>query len=125
MDPAPVEDDVQDLFGEPAAARVGFGVHVEDPSALGKRFSGEAGPTGENDAAAGENFAVGFFNQPGFIGGVAEGLLEILCGGFVDGVKDGGIAVPHLFEHGTAVPDKTRKIGEGGFADASVHKRGV
>jgi hypothetical protein len=103
---APIEHCLQKLFGYAAAAGFGFGVHVEDPGALGEGFAGVAGPVGDDDSAAGDDAGFGSFGEPGFVGAEGQGCGEIFPRRLIDPVKLGGITMSHIFEHGSAVMNK-------------------
>jgi len=103
---APIEHGLQKLFCEAAAAGFGFGVHIEDPGALGEGFAGVPGPVGDDDSAAGDDAGFGSFGEPGFVGAEGQGCGEIFPGRLIDPVKLGGVAMSHVFEHGSAVMNK-------------------
>jgi len=118
---APIEHGLQKLFCEAAAAGFGFGVHVEDPGALGEGFAGVAGPVGDDDAAAGDDAGFGSFGEPGFVSAEAQGFGEIFPRGLIDAVEYGGIAMSHIFEHGAAVMDEVVQVLEAGAANVKLH----
>ena len=121
---APIHHDLENAAGEALAARMGFGIHVENPGALRKSFGGMPGPTGEDDAAAGDEFAGGEFGEPGFVGGVLQGVGEIFTGGLIHAVENGRVPVAHVFKHGAAVTDEMGKILEERFANKDFHGYG-
>lgn len=117
---APVEHGLQKLFCQAEAAGFGFGVHVEDPGALCERFTGVAGPSCNDDSAAGNDARFGSFREPGFVSAEAQGFGEIFPGRLIDLVKHGGIAMSHIFEHGAAVTDEMGQIVEVGAANVKL-----
>ena len=117
---APIEHGLQKLFCEAAAAGFGFGVHVEDPGALGEGFAGVAGPVGDDDAAAGDDAGFGSFGEPGFVSAEAQGFGEIFPRSLIDAVERGRVAMAHIFEHGAAVMDEVGQVVEVGAANVEL-----